>query len=111
AAYHDPCHQVNLLKAVKEPRELLTKAGVELLEPKHQICCGFGGTFSFFFQELSGKILDNSVRELKDTGCEAIVTSCPNCILQLSKSMTDRPIYHIIEILEEALCEPGSIEE
>lgn len=105
AAYHDPCHQANVLKATTEPRELLKMSGVELLEPKNQTCCGFGGTFSFFFQEMSGKILETTTRELKDTGCEAIVTSCPNCLLQLSKSMTDRPIYHIIEVLEEAICE------
>ncbi|MBF0344874.1 MAG: (Fe-S)-binding protein [Nitrospirae bacterium] len=102
--FHDPCHQKNFLRVTTEPRELLKQCGAELVEPKRHMCCGFGGTYSFFHKETSDKILNTTATELLSTGCDVVVTSCPNCIFQLSKGLTEKPILHIIEVLEESLC-------
>ncbi len=101
--YHDPCHSINILNTKHEPRQLLKSVGAEVVEPDKSICCGFGGTFSFFFKQTSKAILQASIHNLNNTGASSIVTGCPNCILQLSKQIGDKPIYHIIEVIEEAL--------
>ncbi|MBF0319524.1 MAG: (Fe-S)-binding protein [Nitrospirae bacterium] len=111
AIFHEPCHQRNELKNSALTRqhisalhsELAVPFEVELLEPGQQSCCGFGGTFSVFFQDISNHILKEKVQELGKKGAEAVITTCPNCIFQLSKAIQDRPIYHLIEILEEAI--------
>ncbi|MBF0516554.1 MAG: (Fe-S)-binding protein [Nitrospirae bacterium] len=114
AVFHESCHQRNELKNGHRSRELirgLNRGGydssdsfdIELLEPDKQSCCGFGGTFSVFFNVMSNYILNETVKELDKTKAEAVVTTCPNCIFQLSKSIQDKPIYHLIEIIEEAI--------
>ncbi|MBF0537567.1 MAG: (Fe-S)-binding protein [Nitrospirae bacterium] len=103
-SFHDPCHQKNFLKVTLQPRELLTQCGAELVEPKRPLCCGFGGTYSFFHKEASDRILEATSAQLLSTGCDVVVTSCPNCIFQLSKGLTEKPILHLIEVLEESIC-------
>ncbi|MBF0456980.1 MAG: (Fe-S)-binding protein [Nitrospirae bacterium] len=114
AVFHESCHQRNELKNGSQTRELIRALrreqhdasnpfDIELLEPDKQSCCGFGGTFSVFFNDMSNYILNETVKELDKTKAEAVITTCPNCIFQLSKAIQDKPIYHLIEIIEEAI--------
>jgi Fe-S oxidoreductase len=45
------------------------------------------------------------VKEYVSSDAEVIITSCPGCILQLSKGCKDKPVVHLIEVLEEALAQ------
>ncbi len=100
--YHDPCHLANILAISRQPRELIEMTGLTLLEPSGRRCCGFGGAFSYSFPEASGRILNDTSEALLKTEPQGIVTSCPNCILQLSKAVKEMQIYHIVEIIEDA---------
>ncbi|MGA3190198.1 MAG: (Fe-S)-binding protein, partial [Bryobacteraceae bacterium] len=54
--YHDSCHALRELKIKEGPRKLLRNVrGLRLveMEPAEE-CCGFGGTFSVKFPEISG---------------------------------------------------------
>ena len=104
AVYHDPCHLSYGLGVKKEPREIIQKAGIELREAEDQGCCGFGGLFCFSFRDMSDRILGNRAQKLTGTGADTVVTSCPGCLLQLSRKVTDRPVLHLIELIEEAYC-------
>jgi glycolate oxidase iron-sulfur subunit len=64
-------------------------------------CCGFGGTFRLLYQELSEGILEKRIEEYKRA--DMIVTSCPNCILQLRSRIKDRPVKHIAEVINECI--------
>ena len=97
--YHDPCHSLYHLGVSKEPRQILTAMGFNLIEPKERGCCGFGGTFKLFYQGLSQGILQKRAEDYKEA--DMIVTSCPNCVLQFKSMIKDKPIKHIIEVLEE----------
>lgn len=107
-SYHDPCHHANSIGIVKEPRELLKRAGLKIVENEGG-CCGFAGLFSLSYRELSRSLLEKKVISLKKTGAEAIVTSCPGCILQLTSGMKDTPVYHIIEVIESLIAEPPPV--
>jgi len=54
--YHDSCHALRELHIKDGPRRLLTKVqGLTLREMEAaEECCGFGGTFSVKFPEVSG---------------------------------------------------------
>jgi len=99
--YHDPCHSIYSLNTSSEPRQILKSLGAELLEPAEKGCCGFGGTFRLLYPELSEGILEKRLTGYRKS--DLIVTSCPNCIIQLRSKIKDKPVKHIIEIIEEAI--------
>lgn len=104
ATYHDPCHLNYSLGIRKEPRELIRRAGVELIEAAGEGCCGFGGVFSLCNRDLSKDLMDKRVDAYLKTGAEAVVTACPGCMMQLGAGMKDKPVLHVIELVEEAIC-------
>jgi glycolate oxidase iron-sulfur subunit len=103
ALYHSPCHLKYGLSIDREPREILREIGIELVKTSEERCCGFAGTFCFAFPKLSGQILESCVKEYSKSDAEMIITACPGCIMQLSRSFREKPVVHIIEILEEAI--------
>jgi len=103
ALYHDPCHLKYGLGITQEPRKVLKTLGIDLIDTRESKCCGFAGVFSFSFRELSQSMLLACVDTYAETDAGMIVTSCPGCIFQLSKTVQDKPVVHIIELIEEAL--------
>lgn len=99
-AYHDPCHSSYHLKVKHEPRQMLTALGFDLLDTE-QGCCGFGGTFRVLYQNLSESMLEKRADVYREA--DMIVTSCPNCILQLKSRINDRKIRHLVEVIDEAV--------
>ena len=77
--------------------------GIELIEAEEERCCGFGGTFSFSFREISDGLLKKRIKDLENKGAETIITSCPGCMMQLSREVKNKPVLHLIEVIEEAL--------
>jgi glycolate oxidase iron-sulfur subunit len=102
--YHDPCHLQYSLGVKKEPRDIIINAGLVLIEPASQGCCGFGGTFCLSYREMSESLLFRQSASIMATKAATVVTSCPGCMLQLGRTITDRPIIHLIELIEEAYC-------
>lgn len=98
--YHDPCHSLNYLGVRAEPRQILRDRGIAVCEVERG-CCGFGGAFRVLYPELSGSILEE--RREAYRSADMIVTSCPNCILQLRSGLKDKEVKHLIEIIEEGV--------
>jgi glycolate oxidase iron-sulfur subunit len=104
--YHDPCHSVNYLGVQEEPRSILRNLGYEIAEPEERGCCGLGGTVRLLHDDVSNTILANRVDVLERARAaemsgvpETVVTSCPNCVLQLESRIKDRPVKHVIELI------------
>lgn len=104
AVYHDPCHLVYGMGVTKEPREIIAKAGFQLLDAGTSECCGFGGVFCSSYQGISQSLLQKSADKLLKTKADAVVTSCPGCLLHLGRNINDRPLLHLVELIEEAYC-------
>ncbi|MDR3570057.1 MAG: LUD domain-containing protein [Syntrophobacteraceae bacterium] len=105
-AYHAPCHLCRGQGVTKEPRELLSLAGVEYVRTKEEeVCCGFGGSFSLDFPEISAELLKRKLDNVADCGATALVTDCPGCVLQLKGGMEQRggkvEVKHIAEMIAE----------
>jgi len=88
--YHDPCDFSRGLKIIDEPRKILNKLGVEIVEMKNtkenSRCCGGGGGILMTDQELSNDIAKKRIYEALETGTDIIVTSCPTCETTLKKA-------------------------
>ena len=70
--FHDGCHALRELGIKSAPRRLLANVrGLELREmlPAEE-CCGFGGTFSVKFAELSGAMARTKIEAIERTGAQ-----------------------------------------
>jgi len=84
--YHDPCHLSRYQGITKEPREIIKSIpGIEFVElPEADWCCGGAGTYSITNNDISMKILERKINNIKKTGADIVATSCPACMIQLS---------------------------
>ncbi|MGE5893084.1 MAG: heterodisulfide reductase-related iron-sulfur binding cluster, partial [bacterium] len=103
AFYHDPCHLAYGLAVSQEPRDILERCGIRVVNRTSGACCGFGGTYSIRFREESLRFAQARWRGIEASGAKAVFTACPGCMLQLQKGSHGVPVHHIIEAIEKAL--------
>ncbi|KJS49427.1 (Fe-S)-binding protein [Desulfosporosinus sp. BICA1-9] len=82
---HDSCRLARELGIHQELRDILESVGADVKEaPRNRewtSCCG--GPIKILFPELSHVIGARRVNELKESGAEHILTSCPYCLSAL----------------------------
>ena len=68
------------------PRQLLRKVqGIDLVEMNdHKLCCGFGGTFSVKFPEVSVPMGQDKISAATGTGAEYLVAADGGCLMHLA---------------------------
>jgi L-lactate dehydrogenase complex protein LldE len=83
--YHDSCHALRELRIKEGPRRLLAKVqGLTLREMEAaEECCGFGGTFSVKFPEVSGAMARTKLDSIRKTEAAAVVSIDSSCLMQL----------------------------
>jgi L-lactate dehydrogenase complex protein LldE len=103
--YHDSCHALRELDIKDGPRKLLAKVqGLTLREMEAaEECCGFGGTFSVKFPEVSGGMARTKIDSILKTEAGTVVSIDSSCLMQL-QGVIDRarlPIrtLHLAEVL------------
>lgn len=103
--YHDSCHLRRSMHVFEEQRELLKATnGVELVEMfDHDQCCGFGGSYSILYPEISAPILDAKIENIKATGADYVAVDCPGCMMQIRGGLDARDlpvkVMHTAEII------------
>jgi len=109
-SYHDPCHLGRHMGMYETPRELLKKIpGIELVEMdrnrENAWCCGSGGGVRSAFKELSEFAAMERLKEAKNTGAEALVSSCPFCMNQFKSNNKDSEIkvFDLSELVRKAI--------
>lgn len=104
-AWHDACHGLRELGTRDEPRRLLANvAGAELVEVRGaDSCCGFGGTFSVKFPEVSVAMLDWKLQHVEESGVDAVVSGDVSCLMQIGGRLARRGsrvrAVHLAEVL------------
>jgi len=107
--YHDPCHLEHYLKIKSEPRKLIKSIeGIKFQElPESNWCCGGAGTYNISNYDLSMKILQRKMDNLRTTGASILLSSCPGCLVQLSygvrKFNIPVTVKHIVQLLNESI--------
>lgn len=103
--WHDACHGLRDLNIKNEPRELLKNVeNAEFVELEDaDVCCGFGGTFSVKYPEISAAILDNKIEAIENSGADFVAACDASCLMQiggrLSRLNSKVKPLHIAEIL------------
>ncbi|OGA19253.1 MAG: Fe-S oxidoreductase [Betaproteobacteria bacterium RIFCSPLOWO2_02_FULL_66_14] len=104
--YHDSCAGLRELGIREQPRALLAKMpGVHLIEMKDaETCCGFGGTFSIKFGDISAAMAQTKCERIRASGAQAVVLGDLGCMLNIegrlrrSGDETTR-VLHVAEVL------------
>ncbi len=104
--YHDSCSGLREMGVKSQPRALLAKLpGIRLTEMKDcEQCCGFGGTFSVKYGDISGAIVDEKCRNVRASGADAVVLGDLGCILNIEGRLrrtgdTKTRVLHISQVL------------
>ncbi len=103
--WHDACHGLRDLNLRSEPRTLIRNVrGSEFVELENSdTCCGFGGTFSIKYPEISVAILDQKIEAIERAGVQAVVSGDASCLMQIGGRLTRKGssvrVMHIAELL------------
>jgi len=104
--YHDSCSGLRELGVKRQPRHLLASLpGVTLREMNGaEECCGFGGTFSIKYGDISARICERKCANVQAAGAQAVVGGDLGCLLNIEGKLrrlgdeTTR-VLHVAEVL------------
>ncbi len=107
--YHDSCHLNRELGVNEQPRRLIRNIKdidfVEMEQP--DICCGFGGTFSYKFADLSTSMAARKCQYIENSGAEFCIGADSSCLMNiegyLRKHNMRAKTMHIAELLAKSL--------
>jgi L-lactate dehydrogenase complex protein LldE len=105
AALHVPCHMLRELDGDGAVRRILSHVrGLTVVDlPSDTWCCGFGGTFSVKFPELSAAMARRKLRHAEERELDYLISPEASCLMQLNgvigrDGLRVRPL-HVAEVL------------
>jgi L-lactate dehydrogenase complex protein LldE len=112
-AYHDGCAGLRELGIREQPRQLLRElCGVEVNElQQSEVCCGFGGTFCAKMPEISGKMVDDKLKDVLATGAGILAGGDLGCLLNIAgraqRQGEEIEVRHVAELLSQDMDTPA----
>lgn len=106
-AYHDACHLSHGQGVRQEPRKLLASIpGVDVVDLRDpEICCGSAGLYNILQPDMAGRLLNNKVEAVLETGVKVLATGNPGCLMQIAKGLRERGsevrVVHPIELVAQ----------
>ncbi len=107
--YHDSCHLLRELGIREQPRKLIRNIKeIDFVEmEKSDTCCGFGGTFSYKFAELSTAMVARKCRYIQESDAEYVIGADSSCLMNidgyLRKHKMKARAMHIADLLAKSL--------
>jgi glycolate oxidase iron-sulfur subunit len=107
-AYDEPCHLLHAQKVSAAPRQVIQAVpGVEWTPLEDaEFCCGSAGLYSVTQPRLSEDILARKVGQIRKSGCTAVVTGNPGCLMQIRRGLreagSDVKVLHPVELVAQA---------
>ncbi len=111
--YHNSCSSIREMGVAAQPRKLLKSLdGITLVEMSDRdVCCGFGGTFSIKYPDISNAMVAQKVDRTLETKADVLTGADLGCLMNIAgKAARDgKPVEvrHIAEILAGDAVEPG----
>ena len=106
--YHDSCHLLRELEVASGPRKLIAAVeGAEFTELDHAAtCCGFGGTFSVKYPQISAAIADEKAASIERSCADSVVACDVSCLMHMRSALAHRGssvrCLHLAELLSAA---------
>ena len=112
ATYHDSCAGLRELGIKEQPRKLLSSVeGLTLKEMDDaEICCGFGGTFSVKYPDVSNAIVEKKTANISESRADCLLAGDLGCLMnmggKLSREGKSIQARHVAEVLADMTDEP-----
>ncbi len=101
-AYHAACSLQHGQQIKSAPKDLLKRAGFDVVEPADShLCCGSAGTYNLLQPEISGQLKVRKVKTLEARKPDIISAGNIGCMMQIG-SATPIPVVHTVELLDWA---------
>ncbi len=101
-AYHSACSLQHGQQIKTLPKDLLRKAGFEVVEPADpHLCCGSAGTYNLLQPKIANQLKARKIATLGATEPAVIAAGNIGCMIQIG-SGTDTPVVHTVELLDWA---------
>lgn len=107
--YHDSCHLNRELGVREQPRELIRGIrDIDFVEmEKSDICCGFGGTFSYKQKGISIEMVKRKCKYIDESEADFCIGADSSCLMNidgyLMKHRMKARTMHIAELLAKSL--------
>ncbi|HKC23373.1 MAG TPA: (Fe-S)-binding protein [Thermoanaerobaculia bacterium] len=107
--WHASCHALRDMGVAEEPKALLGQlSNVELVPlSRERECCGFGGTFSVRFPEISAAMVADKAADAEASGAAELLSGDSGCLMNvaghLEKTGRAMRVRHIAEFLRERI--------
>lgn len=101
-AYHAACSLQHGQQVKSAPKDLLRRAGFEVVEPADShLCCGSAGTYNLLQPEISAELKRRKVTTLEARAPDVIAAGNIGCMMQIG-SGTGVPVVHTVQLLDWA---------
>jgi L-lactate dehydrogenase complex protein LldE len=105
--WHSSCHGLREMGLDDEPKAILAQLKNVTVVPltRERECCGFGGTFSVRYPDISSAMVDDKTADVEKTGASVVLSADAACLLNIGgalekKGAAARPM-HLAEFLWE----------
>ncbi len=112
ATYHDSCSGLRELGIKDQPRSLLRSVkGLELVEMADcEVCCGFGGTFSVKYPDISNAIVAKKIDCAAAANPDLLLAGDLGCLMNMagkaSREGRSIAVRHVAEVLAGEMDDP-----
>ena len=112
-AFHEACHTKRELGVDAQPKALIDMIpGVRRVNlPQAEVCCGFGGTFSVKYPDISGAMLSDKLDCIEASGANVVAACDSSCLMHIHGGLRRRGsavrTKHVAELLAERLKQPA----
>ncbi len=101
-AYHAACSLQHGQQVKTAPKDLLRRAGFEVVEPRDaHLCCGSAGTYNLMQPVISAELKRRKVATLEAKAPDVIAAGNIGCMMQIGGG-TRLPVVHTVELLDWA---------
>ena len=101
-AYHDACSLQHGQRVTRPPRQLLARAGFEVLDvPEGHFCCGSAGTYNLLQPDIATALGQRKAAHIDSVGPDIVAAGNLGCMVQIAR-FTSAPIVHTVELLDWA---------
>jgi L-lactate dehydrogenase complex protein LldE len=113
-AFHRSCHTRGTNSGQSSLKLLESIEGLEVVPfGEAEQCCGFGGTFSVSFPNISAAMGNLKIKHVLETEPDLLASSDMGCMLHvggmLDKQGIELPRVHLVQILRDALKNSGKL--
>lgn len=113
ATYHDSCSGLRELGVKGQPRQLLASVkGLTLTEMEdNEVCCGFGGTFSVKYGDVSNAMVEKKTHNIAAVKPDLLLAGDLGCLLNMAGKLKRQgstiAVRHVAEILAQETSDPA----